>query len=87
MSIHRRQRTRTTSAAGTPARPRETAPHAATYRGLVDRGLAPEEAANVVAVIAGIPIVDQPWKLREVTQLRFLRWIRDQGGFGPNDGP
>ena len=74
------------NAAGTTTRLQRTAEHVATYRGLVARGLAPEEAANVVAVLAGIPIVDQPWKLREVTHMRFLRWIREQGGFGPNDG-
>ena len=74
------------NAAGTTARSRRRAPHAGTYHALVAGGLAPEEAANVVAFMAGIAIVDQPWTLREVSHLRFLRWLREQGGFGPNDG-
>lgn len=71
---------------GTLSSSKPAATHAATYRGLVARGLAPEEAANLVAVLAGIPITDQPWRLREVSHLRFLKWVRETGRWGSNDG-
>ena len=57
-------------------------PAAAAYRQLVMKGLAPQEAANVVATIAGIPIVAQPWTLREVNHLVFLRTLRVGGRWG-----
>ena len=59
---------------------------ATTYRGLVARGLAPHEAANITAVLAGIPIVGQPWSLREVNHLVFLRTLRETGHWGRYDG-
>ena len=57
-----------------------------SYREFVLRGLAPWEAANITAIVAGIPIVAQPWALREVVQLVFLRELREAGAWGPNDG-
>jgi hypothetical protein len=60
---------------------------AATYRGLIARGLAPHEAANITAVLAGIPIVAQPWTLREVNHLVFLRTLRERGQWGPSERP
>ena len=58
----------------------------ATYRGLIARGLAPHEAANITAVLAGIPIVSQPWTLREVNHLVFLRTLRETGRWSRSDG-
>jgi hypothetical protein len=59
---------------------------AAAYRQLMMRGLAPGEAANITAVMRGIPIGETPWTVREISHLLFLRAMRDEGRFGPNDG-
>lgn len=58
----------------------------ATYRTLLLRGLAPEEAANLTAFLCGIHIGSQPWKLDEVNRLLFLRELQNAGRFGLNDG-
>lgn len=57
-----------------------------TYRNLVTRGLAPEEAATLTAFMCGIPIVDARWSLRQVNQLLFLRALVISGRFGSSDG-
>ena len=44
-----------------------------TYRSLLTKGLAPDEAANLTAFLCGIPIADVHWSLRQVNQLLFLR--------------
>jgi hypothetical protein len=70
-----------------PAHPVGTAPHPfAAYRQLLMRGLAPSEAANVTAVMAGIRLADTPWTAREISHLLFLRALRESGRFGPEDG-
>jgi hypothetical protein len=66
--------------AGTTPRP------AAAYRQLVMRGLTPGEAANITAVMRGIPIGATPWTVREINHMLFLRAMRDAGRFGPDDG-
>jgi hypothetical protein len=58
----------------------------ATYRNLLLRGLAPEEAANLTAFLCGIHVETQPWKLDEVNRLLFLRELQDAGRFGFHDG-
>src|SRR4051812_39754172 len=45
----------------------------ATYRSLILRGLAPDEAANLTAFMAGIGIGGSRWTLRQINQLLFLR--------------
>jgi hypothetical protein len=67
--------------AGTPTRP------AVAYRQLVIQGLTPGEAANVTAVMRGIPIPIGPaaWTLREINHLLFLRAMRDAGRFASDD--
>ena len=57
-----------------------------TYRTLVMRGLAPEEAANLTAFLSGIHVGEQTWKLREINQLLFLRDLNRSGRFGASDG-
>jgi hypothetical protein len=57
-----------------------------TYRNLMMRGLAPEEAANLTAFLSGIHVGEQAWKLREINQLLFLRDLNRSGRFGPSDG-
>ena len=57
-----------------------------SFRELVVRGLAPWEAANITAIVAGIPLVAKPWALREVVQLVFLRELREAGAWSLNDG-
>jgi len=58
----------------------------AAYRQLVARGLEPGEAANLTAYLAGIPLGDHAWTLREVNNLIFLRKLQVAGTFGLNDG-
>ena len=57
-----------------------------TYRNLVSRGLAPDEAATLTAFMCGIPIAEVRWSLRQVNQLLFLREMARTGRFGPADG-
>ncbi len=53
----------------------------ATYRGLLLRGLAPDEAANLTAYLIGLHVGDVHWKLSEVNQLLFLRELNRSGRF------
>jgi hypothetical protein len=69
-----------TQTVGTTPRP------AAAYRQLLMQGLAPGEAANITAVMRGIPIGETPWTVREINHLLFLRAMQDAGRFGPDDG-
>ena len=57
-----------------------------TYRLLLSKGLAPDEAANLTAFLCGIPIADVDWSLRQVNQLLFLREMARTGRFGSRDG-
>lgn len=58
----------------------------ATYRSLLLKGLAPEEAANLTAFLCGIHVGAQHWKLTEVNRLLFFRELQHGGGFGADDG-
>lgn len=58
----------------------------ATYRHLLMRGMAPDEAANLTAFIAGIPVGDVHWTLKQINQLLFLRRMQESGRFGDADG-
>lgn len=58
----------------------------ATYRDLVIRGFASGEAANLTAYLNDLPIEEQPWTLRQVNAVVFLRKLRESGQFGSNDG-
>jgi hypothetical protein len=57
-----------------------------TYRLLLMKGMAPDEAANLTAFLCGIPVADVHWSLRQVNQLLFLRDLARKGRFGPADG-
>jgi hypothetical protein len=57
-----------------------------TYRMLLIKGLAPDEAANLTAFLCGIPLAAQTWKIKEVNQLLFLRELNRSGHFGQADG-
>ena len=56
-------------------------PTRATYRSLIIRGLAPDEAANLTAWLAGIEVGEAHWTLRQVNQLLFLREMNRTGHF------
>jgi hypothetical protein len=43
--------------------------------------MAPDEAANLTAYMAGIPIGESHWTLRQVNQLLFLRQMQRTGRF------
>ena len=79
--------TRTRSARSTTA-PVATIPLVtrSTYRNLVIRGLAPDEAATLTAFMCGIPIAEARWSLRQVNELLFLRAMARTGRFGSSDG-
>ena len=53
----------------------------ATYRSLIPRGLAPDEAANLTAYLAGIGAGGSNWTLRQINQLLFLRQMNRSGQF------
>jgi hypothetical protein len=71
-----------------PPIPRSTEPIAtrATYRTLLVRGLAPDEAANLTAFLAGLSLGDRPWTLGQVNRMLFLRELARTGRFGGLDG-
>jgi hypothetical protein len=50
------------------------------------KGMQPDEAANLTAFMAGIPIAEAHWTLRQVNQLLFLRRMQETGHFGLTDG-
>ncbi|MDQ3128955.1 MAG: hypothetical protein M3Q66_10965 [Chloroflexota bacterium] len=59
----------------------------ATYRTLLMRGLAPDEAANLTAFMAGITIGEARWTLRQINQLLFLRQMNRTGHFAEPGDP
>ncbi|HUQ77266.1 MAG TPA: hypothetical protein VM427_00140 [Patescibacteria group bacterium] len=59
----------------------------ATYRTLLLRGLAPDEAANLTAFLAGIAIGEARWTLRQINQLLFLRAMNRTGQFAEPADP
>ncbi len=74
----------TTSSASSPV-PTPELPTRATYRNLIIRGLAPDEAANLTAYLAGIGVGGTHWTLKQINQLLFLRQMRQTGRFGGED--
>ena len=58
----------------------------ATYRNLLLRGLAPDEAANLTAYLCGIQLAETAWTIREVNRILFLRELNRTGRFGDQDG-
>jgi hypothetical protein len=72
--------TATTTESSSPE-PSRALPTRATYRNLILRGLAPEEAANLTAYMAGIQVGESHWTLRQVNQLLFLREMHRSGHF------
>jgi hypothetical protein len=45
------------------------------------RGLAPDEAANLTAYLAGIAVGETSWTLRQINELLFLREMNRNGHF------
>jgi hypothetical protein len=50
------------------------------------KGMAPEEAANLTAFLAGIPVGEGHWTLKQINELLFLRRMAETGRFGGLDG-
>jgi hypothetical protein len=48
--------------------------------------MAPDEAANLTAWMAGIPVGESHWTLKQINQLLFLRQMQQSGRFGGTDG-
>ena len=59
----------------------------ATYRNLLMRGLAPDEAANLTAYLAGIAVGETHWTLTQINQLLFLREMNRNGHFAEPEEP
>ena len=76
--------TLTASTASETSRDLATRP---TYRTLMMRGLAPDEAANLTAYLAGIAVGDTHWTLRQINQLLFLRQMNRTGHFAEPTEP
>ena len=51
------------------------------------RGLAPDEAANLTAFMAGFAIGETRWTLRQINQLLFLREMNRTGQFAEQADP
>jgi hypothetical protein len=66
--------------------PRTSITTRATYRHLLMRGMAPEEAANLTAFLAGLPVGEGHWTLKQINELLFLRRMAETGRFGGLDG-
>ncbi|HLY15007.1 MAG TPA: hypothetical protein VKR24_11710 [Candidatus Limnocylindrales bacterium] len=58
----------------------------ATYRLLLLRGLAADEAANLTAYLCGLPVGEAHWTLSEINRLLFLRDLGRSGHWGLDDG-
>ena len=58
----------------------------ATYRHLLMKGMEPEEAANLTAFMAGLPVGEGHWTLKQINELLFLRRMAETGRFGGRDG-
>jgi hypothetical protein len=69
-----------------PSRTSEPLETRSTYRMLLRRGLAPDEAANLTAFLAGLALGERPWTLSQVNRLLFLRELVRAGRFGGTDG-
>lgn len=83
----------TTSTAHKPAKTRRAQGPAmhdpatrATYRLLLLRGLAADEAANLTAYLCGLPVGEAHWTLSEINRLLFLRDLGRSGHWGLDDG-
>jgi hypothetical protein len=57
----------------------------ATYRTLILRGMAPDEAANLTAFMAGIPLGQGHWTLKQINQLLFLRRMHETGNLSDRE--
>jgi hypothetical protein len=75
-----------TSTVELPAETKRSLATRSTYRHLLLKGMAPEEAANLTAYMAGIPVGEATWTLKQINQLLFLRQMQQTGRFGGADG-
>jgi hypothetical protein len=50
------------------------------------KGMSPAEAANLTALVCGLPTTDIHWSIKQVNQLLFLRAMRQAGRFGDASG-
>ena len=71
----------TRAAVTTPAPTADQLVTRSTYRQLLMKGLAPDEAANLTAFLCGIPVGDAQWSLRQINQLLFRRELARNGRF------
>ena len=74
-----------TTATELPAETQRSLATRSTYRHLLLKGMAPDEAANLTALMAGIPVGEAHWTLKQINQLLFLRQMRQTGRFGNGD--
>jgi hypothetical protein len=58
----------------------------ATYRLLLLKGLAPDEAASLTAYLCGLPVGEARWTVGEINRLLFLRELSRTGRWGLDEG-
>ena len=84
------------SSTSTVLKPLETRPNQAptnpdlatraTYRLLLLKGLAPDEAASLTAYLCGLPVGEARWTVGEINRLLFLRELSRTGRWGLDEG-
>lgn len=67
------------TAATSPIRATPSVSPRSTYRNLIIRGMAPDEAASLTAFLAGLPLGQGSWTLKQINDLLFLRSIHESG--------
>jgi hypothetical protein len=78
-----------TASTSSAVRP-ESTPELATrarYRNVIIGGVAPDEAANLTAWLAGIEVGESHWTLRQINELLFLREMYRAGHFAETADP
>ena len=58
----------------------------AAWRLLQMKGMTPDEASNLTALLFGLPAADQGWTIPQLNQLLFLRQLHLAGRIGGDDG-
>jgi hypothetical protein len=56
-----------------------------TYRTLIMRGMSPDEAANLTAFLAGLPVGHGTWTLKQINELLFMRRLHETGKLTDRD--
>lgn len=50
------------------------------------KGMTPDEANSLTALLYGLPAAEQGWTVPQLNQLLFLRQVHQAGRIGSDDG-